>query len=142
MHEVAGDLAGRRALAEDPVDAELGGLVSSNRGPPTTSSGRRAGRVRLAEGSRHLAGVVQVGVALGDDLGDEDGVGLLRAGPRDELGDEHLRAEVHDLDLAVVLQALLAREALDVEDRVDADGVRVGADAGADAPPAGGAAVA
>ena len=107
-------------------------MASSKRGPPTTSRGRVAEGVGLAERSRHLAGVEQVGVALGDDLGDEHGVGLLRAGPVHELRDGDLGAEVHDLDLAVVLQALLPREPLDVEDRVDAHRVRVGADAGAD----------
>ena len=88
--------------------------------------------VGLAEGRRHLAGVEQVGVALGDDLGHEDGVGLLLAGALDELGHGDLGAEVHDLELAVVLQALLPREPLDVEDRVDADRVGVGADAATD----------
>ena len=107
-------------------------IVSSKRGPPTISSGRLSLRVGLPERRRHLPGVVQVRVALGDHLGDQDRVGLLLAGPLDELGHGDLGAEVHHLDLAVVLQALLPREALDVEDRVDADGVRVGADAGAD----------
>ena len=57
---------------------------------------------------------------------------LLGPRPLDQLGHRDLGAEVHDLDLAVVLEPLLPREALDVEDRVDADRVRVGADAGAD----------
>jgi len=70
-----------------------------------------------------------VGVLLGDHLADEDGVRLLGASPRHELRYEHLRAEVDHPDLPVVFQALLPREPLDVEDRVDADGVRVGADA-------------
>ena len=47
-------------------------------------------------------------------------------------GHGDLGAEVHDLQLAVVLQALLPREPLDVQDRVDADRVGVGADAAAD----------
>ena len=50
----------------------------------------------------------------------------------DQVGHGDLGAQVDHPQLPVVLQALLPREALDVEDRVDADGVRVGADAGAD----------
>jgi hypothetical protein len=73
-----------------------------------------------------------VGVALGDHLGDQHRVRLLRDRPLDQLGHGHLGAEVHHLELPVVLQALLPREALDVEDGVDADGVCVGADAAAD----------
>ncbi len=72
---------------------------------------------------------MQVGVALGDDLADEDGVGLLGRRPFDELGHEDLRTEVDDPDLPVVLEALLASEALDVEDRIDPHGVGVRADA-------------
>ena len=126
------DLAGRRTAGEDAVDAELGrhGLVEA-RAADDQQRALVLG-VGLAEGRRHLAGVEQVGVALGDDLGDQDGVGLLLAGALDELGHGDLGAEVHDLELAVVLQALLAREPLDVEDRVDADRVGVGADAAAD----------
>ena len=132
MDEVRRDLAGSRALAEDPVDAELlgRGLVE----PRAADDEQRAlsRRVGLAEGRRHLRGVVQVGVPLGDDLGDQDSVGALRPGLLDQLRHQHLGAEVHHLDLAVVLQPLLPREPLDVQDRVDADGVGVGADAGAD----------
>ncbi len=75
---------------------------------------------------------MHVRVTLGDDLADQDGVGLLLARPLDQVRHRHLGAEVHDLQLAVVLQALLTGPALDVEDRVDADGVGVGADAGPD----------
>jgi hypothetical protein len=73
-----------------------------------------------------------VSVALGDHLGDQHGVGSLGPGAIDEVGHGDLRAEVDDLQLAVVLQPLLPREPLDVEDRVDADRVCVRADAGAD----------
>ena len=126
------DLARRRTAGEDPVHAELAGhrLVEAR----ATDHQQRPplGRVGLAERRRHLAGVEQVCVALGHDLGDEHGVGLLGTGPLDQLGHRDLGAEVHDLELAVVLEALLPREPLDVEDRVDADRVGVGADAAAD----------
>ena len=50
----------------------------------------------------------------------------------DELGHGDLGAEVDHPQLAVVLQPLLPREALDVEDGVNAHRVRVGADAAPD----------
>ena len=132
VHDERGDLARRRAAGEDAVDAELAGHRLVEAGATDDQERPLGGRVGLAERGGHLAGVEQVGVALGDDLRDEDGVGLLLAGGLDELRHGDLGAEVHDLELAVVLQALLPREALDVEDRVDADRVRVGADAAAD----------
>jgi hypothetical protein len=125
------DLARRRTPAEDAVDTELAGHRLVEAGSADDEQGALGGRVGLAEGRGHLTRVEQVGVALGDHLRDEHGVGLLLAGGLDQLRDGHLGAEVHDLELAVVLQALLPREPLDVEDRVDADGVGVGADAAA-----------
>ncbi len=132
MHDERRDLARRRAAGEHAVDPELPRHRLVEAGTADDEQRSRGGGVGLAEGGRHLAGVEQVGVALGDDLGDQHGVGLLLARGLDELGHRDLGTEVHDLELAVVLQALLAREALDVEDRVDADGVRIGADAAAD----------
>jgi hypothetical protein len=67
-----------------------------------------------------------VRVPLRHDLADEDRVGAFRLRPGDEVWDRDLGAEVHDSDLPVGLQALLPRVALDVEYRVNADGVSVG----------------
>jgi hypothetical protein len=132
MHEIGGDLSRGRPAAEDPVDAEVGGGGFVE--PRTTDHEQRTPvrGERLPERGGHLLRVVHVGVALGHDLGDEDGVRPLVDGALDELRDGDLGTEVHDLDLAVVLQALLPREPFDVEDRVDPDGVRVRPDAGAD----------
>ena len=130
MDEIAGDLARGGAPPEDPVDPEALGRVILEAGTADDEQRHPSGRVGLPEGRRHLGDIVQVGVLLGDDLADQDRVGLLGLGASDEVGHEDLGAEVDDLDLGVVLQALLPREALDVEDRVDADGVRIGADAG------------
>ena len=82
VDQVAGHLAGRGAAAEDPVDAEARPpCVASNRGPPTTSSGRCV----RPDASRNAADISrvfeQVRVALGDDLGDQHRVGLLGRRP-------------------------------------------------------------
>jgi hypothetical protein len=73
-----------------------------------------------------------MGVALGDDLAHEHRVGGLGQRAAYELVGVHLGAEVDDPDLPVGLEALLPREPLDVEDGVQADGVRVRADGRAD----------
>ena len=78
------------------------------------------------------APVLLVAVALRDDLADQDGVRTERAGARRELVVLDLGAEVVHLEALVALEPLVARVALVVEDRVDADGVRVAAGAGAD----------
>jgi hypothetical protein len=132
VDEVAGDLARGGATAEDPVDAESVRRALLEAWPASDQEWDLAGRVGLAESRRHLGNVVDVGVLLGDDLADENGIGLGRASLGDQVGDEHLSPQVDDGDLGVVLQPLLPREALDVEDRVDPDRVSVGADAGAD----------
>ena len=50
-------------------------------GPADDQQRPPVGGIGLAERRRHLPGVEQVRVALGDDLGDQHGVGLLLAGP-------------------------------------------------------------
>ena len=85
VDEEAGDLAGRRAAGEDPVDAELAGHRLVEARAADDQQRPLAGGIGLAERRGHLPGVEQVGVALGDDLGDQHGVGLLLAGPLDEL---------------------------------------------------------
>jgi hypothetical protein len=73
-----------------------------------------------------------VRVALGHHLADQHRIGALRGGRGHQAGHLDLSAQVDHPDLPVVLQAFLPRVPLDVQDRVDAHGVRVGADAGAD----------
>jgi hypothetical protein len=131
VHEVTGDLTGGAAAGEHAVDTEVGrhrlvepGAADHQQRPALSGEG-------LSEGSRHLPDVEQVCVTLGDHLRDEHGVGLLLDGVGHEVRHRDLRAEVHHLQLAVVLQTLLPGESLDVEDRVDADGVGVGPDAAA-----------
>ena len=75
---------------------------------------------------------MDVGVLLGDDLRDQHGIRSDLARRVDQFGHEHLGAEVVHRHLAVVLQPLLPREPLDVEDRVDPHRVGVGADARTD----------
>ena len=75
---------------------------------------------------------MQVRILLRDHLADQHRIGTLGAGPRHQIIDVDLRAEVDDSKLAVLLEPLLPCETLDVEDRVDPDRVRVGADARAD----------
>src|SRR3954468_23341498 len=83
VHEVRGDLAGGGAAAEDAVDAELLGgdgveprAARHQQRPPDARPDR--GRERVVERRRELLGVVDVRVALRDDLGDQDGVGVVR----------------------------------------------------------------
>lgn len=85
-------------------------LVLEARGPPATSKRDLPRRVGLPEGGRHLRDVVDVSVLLGDDLADQDGVGVGGAGLGDEFGHEDLGAEIDDGDLGVVLQTLLPRD--------------------------------
>ena len=82
--------------------------------------------------------VVLVDVALGDHLGDEDGVRLLLLRLADQLLVGHLAAQVVGLEPGVALEPVVAGVALHVEDGVDAHGVGVGAGARAedDHPPA------
>jgi len=104
--------------------------------PPRPGPARHQQRPLRAElppeRRRHVPGVRQVRVALGDDLADQHRVGVLGGRPGHQVRHADLRPHVNHPDLPVVLQALLPRVSLDVEDRVDADRVRVGADAGAD----------
>ncbi len=132
MHQEGGHLARGGAAGEDAVDAELAGHRLVEPGAADDQQRALLGGVGLPEGGRHLPGVEQVGVALGDHLRDQHGVGPLLLRPGDQLRHRDLGPEVHHPQLAVVLQPLLPREPLDVEDRVDPDGVRVGPDAGAD----------
>ena len=138
MHQVAGHLAGGGAAAEDLVHAELGrrrgvepGAADHQQRPAAAlpagrSPAGRAGAERVGQ----RAGARQVRVALGDDLADQHRVRVLGHRAGYQVGHVHLGAEVHHPHLPVVLQALLACVPLDVEDRVDPDRVRVGADAG------------
>ena len=132
VDEVAGHLARGGAAAEQSINAQPSGRAFLESGPADDQKRHLAGGVRLPESGRHRLGVVDMGILLGDDLADEDGIGALGSGALDEIGHEHLGTEIDHLDLPVVLEPLLAGEALDVEDRVDADRVRVRADAGAD----------
>ena len=101
--------------------------------PRTAGHEQRPLRAELTpERLGHLPGVRQVGVALGDHLADQHGVGVLSLGAGHQVRHADLGAHVHDPDLPVVLKPLLPRVSLHVEDRVDAHGVRVGADARTD----------
>jgi hypothetical protein len=72
-----------------------------------------------------------VAALLRDDLRREHRVDRAIAREAHEVLDRDLAAEVEDLELLVALEAVVALVALHVEDRVDADRVRVGPDAGA-----------
>ena len=133
VHEIARDLAWCRALAEDPVDAELG---RGRRIEARPAGDQRTVAVPVAERGvdrgRHLAHVLEMRVALRDHLADEHGVRALGAGASRQHVCVDLRAEVDHLDLPVGLEALLARKPFDRKDRVEPDGVRVRADRCAD----------
>ncbi len=131
MHQVAGHLAWRGAAAEDLVHAQV--VRRAGIEPRAAHHQQRPLQAeRRMERRRHLAGVRQVRVALGHHLADQHRIGVLGRRPGHQVGHADLRPHVHHPDLPVVLQALLPRVPLDVEDRVDADRMRVGADAGAD----------
>jgi hypothetical protein len=138
MDKVGGDFARGGTAAEDPIHTEVTGhqLVE----PRAAHDQQRAParRQRRPERRRHRPGVLQVRVALRDHLRHQHRVGPPLPGRLHQIRYGHLRAHVRHRQLPVVLETLLAGDALEVEDRVDADGVRVGADARADhvEPPA------
>jgi hypothetical protein len=66
-----------------------------------------------------------VAVLLVHDLAHEDGVGLFLHRVVHELLVQHLRAEVARVEALVTFEAVVTLVALHVEDRVDADRVRV-----------------
>src|SRR4051794_19605944 len=113
MGEIARHLARRRALAEDPVDAEVGSRTRVE--PRPTGDDEWPGHtvVRRLDGGRDLADVMEVRIPLRDDLADEDRVGALGLRPLGERDRVDLRPEVDDADLPVGLEPLLPRKTLD-----------------------------
>ena len=77
-----------------------------------------------------LGEVLDVDILLGDGLAHQQHVGVDLLGLLQKVLVEHLGAEVVALDHLIALQPVVAREALAVHDRVDADGVGVGAGGG------------
>src|SRR5690606_10059985 len=117
--------------AEAGIEAELERELVVDAGPAEKEQHAVAEALfldQLDEGS----GVLLVAVALRDDLADEDGVGADLARDGRELLVFDLRAEVVHLEALVAFEALVAAVAFVVEDRVDADGVRVASGAGTD----------
>src|SRR3954452_18841689 len=116
VDEITGYLTRRRTTAEHPVDAELAGHLLGETWASGNQHRPRVLGVRLAERRGHLLGVQYVRLALGDHLRHQDRIRLLRLRPAYQFGYGDLSTEIHHLELAVVLQALLPREALDVQD--------------------------
>ena len=136
FEQKGGHAARRRARAEPRVVAELLGERVLEASP----SGHEDDAIPQALRFQHvdeIRQVLDVDLVLRDGRGDEDRVGLRLAREAHEPFDRHLGPEVAGIEARVALEAVVAGEALRVEDGVDADRVGVGLERAAedDEPP-------
>ena len=132
MHEETRYFAGRGTATEDAVHAQLVGGELVEPRSATRDSGRRSG----GNASRKAADIALVLCRCASRWVttwlDQHRVSPRRPRAFDQIRHAHLGTEVDHRELAVVLETFLPGDALEVEDRVDADRVGIGPDARAD----------
>ena len=128
LDDVGGDVAWFGAGPETGVVAELEGELVVDARPAEEQDDLVAEALLLHEVDERQR-VLFVAVSLGDDLAHEDHVGVESSCSLGELLVLDLGSEVEGLEPFVALESLVAPVALVVQDRVDADGVRVRAGA-------------